>query len=149
MLARRFFGPGLLAGMVLSLAGCSGGSEVPPLVPVSGTVKINGEPAADVNVTFSPTAGAKTTGASATTGADGKYQLMHRSGELGVEPGSYGVLFSKYLMPDGSPVPAGQSPTDSGANESIPERFRSPDTPAHTATVPAEGGTFDFELTIK
>jgi hypothetical protein len=134
-------------GAVCGFAGCGvGGSEIPPLVPVTGTVLVDGEPAAGVNVTFNPTADTKSTGASGTTGPDGKYELMHRSGELGVEPGSYVVFFSRYMMPSGEPVPAGQSPTESEAVESLPERYRNPEAAIEKATVPAEGGSFDFEV---
>jgi hypothetical protein len=147
MRMRRLCGFNVLAiGMAGFLVGCGGGSAVPKLAPVSGTVQIKGEPTSDVMVIFSPTGDTKTTGASGVTGPDGKYQLMHRSGEPGIEPGKYAVTFSRMMTSDGKPVPAGTSPTDVGAVESIPERFRDPATPAHTADVKPEGGTFDFAI---
>lgn len=149
MLIRHTFAPVLLIGLASCLPGCGGGTETPTLAPVSGIVEINGKPASAVTVIFTPASATSTSGASATTGPDGKYELMHRSGELGIEPGTYGVLFSRYLMPDGSPVPPGQSPTDAGANETIPERFRNFESPPQTVTVPAEGGTFDLEISMR
>ncbi|MDZ4689606.1 MAG: carboxypeptidase-like regulatory domain-containing protein [Planctomycetaceae bacterium] len=144
MFVRCFCGFSLLTvGMIGFLAGCGGGgAPVPKLAPVSGTVQIDGAPAASVTVNFSPSGQTKSTGASGVTGSDGKYQLTHRSGELGIEPGAYTVTFSR-LMADGKPVPAGISPTDVGAEESIPERQR-----AHQQVidVPATGGTFDFTV---
>jgi hypothetical protein len=145
MRMRCFGGFSVLAiGMTGFLVGCGGGGPpVPKLAPVSGTVQLKGEPAANVTVTFTPSGETKTTGGSAVTGPDGKYQLMHRSGQLGIEPGKYVVMFSRLLTSDGKPVPPGTSPTDVGAEESIPERER-----AHQQVidVPAAGGTFDFTV---
>lgn len=149
MSMRHTFGPVLVVSLTSCLLGCGGAAETPTLAPVSGTVEINGKPAPAVTVIFTPSSGTSTSGASGTTGPDGKYELMHRSGELGIEPGTYGVLFSRYLMPDASPVPPGQSPTDAGANETIPERFRNFENPPQTVTVPTEGGTFDLEISMK
>jgi hypothetical protein len=144
MRMQRLGGFSVLAiGMTAFLVGCGGGGPpVPKLAPVSGTVQLKGEPAADVTVTFAPVAGTKATGASGVTGPDGKYKLTHRSGKLGLEPGQYAVTFSR-LLADGKPVPPGTSPTEVGAEESIPERER-----AHpqAVVIPAEGGTFDFTI---
>ena len=136
----------LVIGMAGFVVGCGGGVNVPKLVPVSGTVQIKGQPASGVTVTFSPTGQSKGTGATGATGPDGKYELVHRSGQPGIEPGQYAVTFSRLVMPDGSPLPAGTSPTDVGAEESIPERFRDPTNLTHTADVKPEGGTFDFGI---
>ena len=57
-----------------------------------------------MTVNFNPMSGTKTTGAAGVTGPDGKYQLTHRSGQLGIEPGQYSVTFSR-LLADGKPVP--------------------------------------------
>jgi hypothetical protein len=59
------------------------------------------------------------------------------------------VLFSKLTLPDGSPIPAGQTAADAGAEEQLPERYRNTVAPAHTASVPQGGKTFDFDLKSK
>jgi hypothetical protein len=125
-----------------SLLGC-GGSATPKLAPVTGTIQVAGEPAAGVTVMFNPTGATKTAGAFGVTGPDGKYELVHRSGEKGIEPGTYTVSFSRMLMPDGKPLPTDKSPTDAGAVESIAPQLR---TRSDTTEVKPEGGTFDFGI---
>jgi len=146
MLLRRVMGFSALAiGMAGFLVGCTGGAPVPKLAQVSGTVKIKGEPAAGVQLTFTPIADTKTTGAVAHTGPDGTYKLMHRSGEPGIEPGKYGVTFSR-LLADGKPIPPGTSPTELGATESLPESYQQVNQAFQKVEVPAKGATLDFNL---
>ncbi|MEL7497055.1 MAG: hypothetical protein AAFN77_05555 [Planctomycetota bacterium] len=82
----------LLAVACLMLVGCSNGYTV---VPVSGTVTINGEPAAGVKIVYYPK-GTEANPApgpysSATSGADGKYSLVTRDGETGAIVGDHRV----------------------------------------------------------
>ena len=129
------------------LAGCGGGgSEIPTLAPVTGTVQFKGQPTEGVIVFFSPMKTTQTTGASGVTGPDGKYELLHRSGKPGIEPGEYAVTFSRLMLADGKPVPPGISPTEAGAVETMPPRFQDTTNPVHTATVPDAGGSFDFSV---
>lgn len=136
----------LAAGTLAGLAGCGGGSTVPKLAPVTGIVSIEGTPTAGVTVIFTPMGATKTTGGSGVTVDGGNFELMHRSGELGVEPGQYAVTFSRMVLADGSPLPAGKSPIEVDAKESIPPRYQDPSDPAHTATVTPEGGFFEFGI---
>lgn len=143
------------------LAGCGGSTiEVPEeLAPVSGTVTLDGQPAAGISVVFVPSVNpgnpSERTGGSGAVGgtdASGKYTLQHRSGQPGIQPGHYNVIFSKIALPDGSPVPEGKDPVDVGAAEVLPQRYTTidPEKGAEkTATVPKEGGTFDFALESK
>ena len=91
----------MVVGIAGFLAGC-GGSSVPTLAPVSGTIQMAGAPAGGVTVMFTPTGSTKTAGAFGVTGPDGKYELVHRSGERGIEPGTYTVSFSRMALPDGN-----------------------------------------------
>src|SRR5687768_15134669 len=63
---------------VVPLVGCWGSSDAPHVVPVSGTVTMQGRPLADVGVTFFPTHGPIATG---NTNQDGQFNLMT------IEPG--------------------------------------------------------------
>lgn len=73
---------------VVWLAGCGGG-----LVPVAGTVTLDGGPVAGAKVTFIPAGpGIPATG---TTDATGRYELRIGSGRTGVPRGRYGVTVSK------------------------------------------------------
>jgi hypothetical protein len=135
-----------LIGIMGFVAGCGGGPAVPKLAPVTGTVQIEGTPADGVSVIFTPTGNTKSTGAAGITGPDGKYELLHRSGQPGIEAGTYAVTFSRMMLADGKPLPPGTSPIDADSTETIPERFRDLSNPAHTADVKPEGGTFDFGI---
>ncbi|MGC1273533.1 MAG: hypothetical protein WBC44_07470 [Planctomycetaceae bacterium] len=131
----------LWAGTALAiLGGCGGPSDGPErLVPVSGTVVMENQPVDGVAVIFIPGEGTKGTGAVGVSDAEGKFTLMHQSGEQGIEPGSYGVSFSRMRMPNGSPIPEGQSAADVGAVDAVPAHFRNPERPAFTETIPEEG----------
>lgn len=84
----------------LSVAGCGSGSSV-TYAPVSGTVRFNGEPAANVRISFTPQAlpGPDAPFASAaTTDADGHYELVTLSttnSRRGASVGSHEVRFSR------------------------------------------------------
>lgn len=99
--------------VLASVAGCGGGDEETPpvagVVPVSGTVLLDGKPLEGASVLFIPAPGGPVdrapVGASGVTGADGKYALTCGPESPGALPGAYRVVVSKFVMPDGS-VPA-------------------------------------------
>jgi hypothetical protein len=146
---RAWIGVALLG---LVLGGCGGsGAGVAKLVPVSGTVTLDGKSLAGASVSFVPQAGTEGAGAFGTTDAEGRYTLDHRSGKPGIEPGTYTVSFSKMALKDGSPIPAGKTAADVEAVEQVPRQYTpgflaTNDTPATGALVGDSGGTFDFEL---
>lgn len=144
-------GSALRSGLLLIVAGLSGcgaaGIQAPAvLAPVSGKVQLDGQPLAGATVYFAPRDQTGGQGAYAVTDADGAYELVHRSGQKGIEPGTYTVKFSKVAMPDGSPIPAGKDAADVEAGEVLPKHLTdpSPDTVSGVVTVPKEGGKFDF-----
>jgi len=100
MQAGRLHYAAVLLAAVL-LAGC-GGESGPSLTPVSGTVSYKGQPARDVDVVFTPKAGASA--ASGRTDASGKYTLTTYSAGDGAAPGEYVVTISVPLdMPADMP----------------------------------------------
>ncbi|WP_417392577.1 hypothetical protein [Gimesia sp.] len=135
------------------LTGC--GSEVQEfsgtLVPVKGKVTINDSPAEGVTVAFIPDKSTNTTGTGAygITDSSGAFTLKHRTGEDGVEAGNYKVIFSKYTMPDGSPIPGDTNPEAAGGGQSIPPKYSSEDKTVSIVTVKPEGNDFTFELKFK
>ncbi|OYW15016.1 MAG: hypothetical protein B7Z55_15325 [Planctomycetales bacterium 12-60-4] len=151
--ARRAILCGSLIVGLLQITGCGGSKDAAPkLTPVTGTVLVNGAPLPGVSLNFIPKDQTKGTGAFGGTLADGSYQLMHRTRENGIEPGTYYVTFSRYAMPDGSPIPEGKNVTDVGAVESFPPSLVNPDPSraVHVVTVQAdEPAKFDFELQVK
>lgn len=137
-----------LSGMLTCLL-CGCGDDGPDysadVVPVSGTITMRGEPVAGAQVHFAPTDD-KGKPANGMTDDAGKYTLKTPKGGEGAVPGEYNVSVSKFLKPDGSPVPEGTFPADVGAIESIPGTYSSYGHSRLNTTVPAGGGTLDFNL---
>src|SRR5258708_10145300 len=80
--------------------------RVENLVPVTGTVTLGGAPAAGIRVLFIPSGSTSGNGAFALTDESGEYELVHNATqEPGTPAGNYTVQFSKFVMPDGAPVP--------------------------------------------
>jgi hypothetical protein len=139
---------GLLSCGLLMVAGCPGtGGDLPDVVPVSGTVTLDGEPVSGVMVTFSP--GDTTRGGICTgiTDESGRYELKDGQQHVGAPPGQYAVTCSKFVMPDGSLFTSDGSisPMEAGAKELFPQYSQEGGSEL-TATVPAGGGTIDFDL---
>lgn len=135
------------------LAGCgSHSAEVPDgLVPVTGTVKLDGKPRANITVIFNPGKKTSGTGGYGVTDSDGKYSLLHRSNQPGIEPGEYIVTFSLMGLPDGNPIPEGKDAADVGAIQLLPEKYTNPDLEMNLtiATVKAPAVTLDYEISSK
>lgn len=140
----------LLLGM---LSGCGGHSpEVPEnLIPVTGTVKLDGEPRSNITVIFNPGKKTAGTGGYGVTDKDGKYSLTHRSNQPGIEEGEYVVTFSMMGLPDGSPIPEGKDAADVGAVQLLPEKYTNPNREMNLtiATVKAPEVTLDYEIKTK
>jgi hypothetical protein len=81
-----------LSFLFLAAPGCGSG---PRYVPVSGTVRLNGEPYKDAVVTFQPMATATNSnpgrGSSAFTDASGRFELLNFDGGKGAVPGKHRI----------------------------------------------------------
>jgi hypothetical protein len=144
---KRIFVTGLA---LLMLAGCSGGRKI---VPVSGMVRVNGQPYPNAIVSFQPvgTDGDQNPGrgSSAKTGPDGRFTLSVDGQTPGALTGKHRVRISTDLGAGGTP----KEGFDSDPNwrpgrmvEIIPAEWH--DLSKHEFDVPA-GGTdqanFDIE----
>jgi hypothetical protein len=81
--------------LTLAIAGCS--KEIKyDLVPVKGTVKINGTPAANIFVQCMPDIMAGTKGPTSTgiTDVNGNFELKTERNEVGAVPGKHVVILS-------------------------------------------------------
>lgn len=81
---------------IVGVAGCGGGSGF-KVVPVSGTVTLDGEPLANATVTFLPQAtGAPDAGPASVgeTDASGKFTLKTGGGEIGAVVASHQVMIT-------------------------------------------------------
>ena len=98
----------LAVGALVALASGCAGNKGPRLYPVKGVVRINGEPAKDVNVVFTPVTlpadGATPLSPAAVTGEDGSFRLMSLKPGDGAPAGDYKVTviypmnrFNKHL----------------------------------------------------
>jgi hypothetical protein len=83
----------VLGGCAILAAGCSG-SKLPPLVPVTGTVTVNGQPVAGAQVLLWPQwAGAPPMQCYATTDSSGNFKIL-TDGREGAPVGNYKVTVS-------------------------------------------------------
>ena len=135
----------------LLMLGTGCGEEVtgPPLANVTGKITWKGKPLSGGVVILAPVGETSGWGANARTSESGEYKLSEgKTGRPGVLPGTYRIVISHRIMPDGSEVPANDRtpPMESPARESLPPEYSDKQKSKLRITIPAEGGTFDFSL---
>lgn len=159
MLVRTLF----IVCFALSLVGCDRG---PKLVPVTGTVTLDGKPLPFKSLYFYPdrSAGTQGNGSGAFTDKEGKYYLIANIGgttrdQRGVQPGKYRVAVTESVIPisekDFAPQAAADKSAEPGPGliyterpmrREIPSVYSSENSTPLVVDVPENGGTFDFEL---
>ena len=87
----------VLVGAGCVLVGCGPGSDT---VPVSGIVTYQGQPLAEVEVTFFPEEGRP---ASGVTNASGRYTLSTFASNDGAIPGEHRVVITEHYPPEAPP----------------------------------------------
>ena len=110
---------------------------------------MEGKPLAGSSVNLAPLGATSGWGAQARTSENGEYKLIEgKTGRPGVLPGTYRIVISHRIMPDGSEVPANDRtpPMESPAREALPPEYSDYQKSKLRITIPAEGGTFDFSL---
>lgn len=121
-----------LVPLALALAGCGDGLR---LVPVTGTVTLDGLPLADATVVFRPEQGRLSAG---TTDAEGRYVLRYTDEKAGALPGAHTVQIVTVAATDDATAPA---------REKVPARYNARS--ELRAAVSADSPTHDFELVSK
>ncbi|KAA0137334.1 carboxypeptidase regulatory-like domain-containing protein [Gimesia chilikensis] len=143
----------LFAVMSAALSGCGGSASGPDIdmIPVTGSVTMDGEPLVGAMVEFHPTGGTKGNGAFGLTDEAGKFTLTDYHSNPGCPPGEYGVTFSKITLPDGSPIPPDSQQGGVGMKEQIPPGYNlfKPHAIIQAASVKAPESTFEFQLDSK
>lgn len=138
-------GLGLMA--TVFLVGCG---EEPPeaLVPVSGTILVNGKPMDGITITFIPEIAKNSRGGAGTTSVDGSFTVTDLTQNLpGLAPGKYMVSYSRMRLPNGdaAPEPKEDEPVNPGIIrvETLPSHLQTPDprNPASFVEIPKEGNT--------
>lgn len=119
--------------IMLSLVGCSGSSETPPLGLVTGVVMMNGEPLAGAEVSFVP---AKGRPSYSLTTADGKYDLIYVDKVHGALIGEHTVRITTFVEED--------TPAAKNFKETIPKKYNVKS--ALKETVKSGRNEFRFEL---
>lgn len=121
------------------LAGCDT-ETTGEVVPASGVVTLDGKPMAGVSITLVPQEGVKGRGGFGSTGEDGAFSLQADTEVLGVPAGYYRMLFQRYAMPDGSPIPPDTSAADAGLVNLLPEVYAHPELSPVYVTFPTPDG---------
>jgi len=143
----------MAAVMCLCLAGCSDGGPDLNLVPVVGTVTLDGQPLANKSLLFTPESGGGVS-AGGNTDASGKYSLTAvvsgvTGDQAGAPPGQYKVtVFEPMIAIESAEgdemmeemIIPGQS------QSTIPLIYQAVATTDLVVTVPDAGGTIDIKL---
>ena len=142
---------GVAVAFLVGFAGCSGGSSGPDTVPVKGTLTIDGQPANNVLVTFSPL-DAKLQGAGGAV-SNGSFELVTGSqGKRGAMVGRYKVVLSAVGSSDAAAAAqkyatkGGASAAPSAEKKPFPEKYGSPTT--SDKEVEVKPGANDIKIDI-
>lgn len=141
--------PALMA-ISLAASGCGGTAASADLVPVSGTILLDGKPLVGASVTFVGVGATPGEGATGITDETGKYELAHFRAGTGAMPGQYKVIISKRVMSDGTPIPTGTlSIAELSTRELLPWRFSDYHNAQLKASVAKGGSPVDFQVTSR
>jgi hypothetical protein len=121
------------------LAGCGGGTKLPPLQRVTGKVTLDGNPLPRGTVQFQPAAGTVGPPATGTIGADGSYELITAGEKKGAIIGKHTVTVEARAEP--------KDHTDTYPMSLIPEKYNSHTTSGIEKEVTADkANVHDIEL---
>jgi hypothetical protein len=143
----------IAASALAALAGCNSEDGRVHLVPVTGTVTLNGKPMAEAFVSFVPDPGNKElTPGNDATGPEGNYKIMWKN-RSGVAPGKYKVVITPPLeKPTGALAAAFKddpymADLMSGGLSAPDSKKKSPLTKSEfeDVVVGPEGDTLDFD----
>jgi hypothetical protein len=154
----RFVAGCWVALCLFSLTGCQPSDRL-NLVPVVGTLTLDGQPLEGAIVTFAPQS-SEAVAASGTSDASGRYALStagaHRPGAV---PGSYNITVMKLNVKNLSEAEQAaaqakmqnqgitMAPPTTEAKQLLPLKYRNAATSGFTATVDQKGkNTFTFDL---
>lgn len=136
--------------LLIYSTGCSSKEPGPELTPTTGTVLLNEEPLVNADLVFIPLEGTPGVGGQSRTKEAGEFEVIYSHGGAGLPAGTYRVAVSYRLMPDGTPVPEGDTtpPIESPARETMPRKYTDHDQSELKATV-APGKPIELKLTTK
>lgn len=137
----------LLLFFLLALVGCGGGApaDMPELGEVSGVIKVDGEPQANILVSFQPEQGRPSMGV---TDENGEYTLKYTQAESGAKVGKNLVTISTKPPEESSTEGCGCS-EDEGFLDPIHPKYNTEaiDNPEMTVEVKLGSQEFNFDVT--
>jgi len=147
----------LLPLVVLVLAGCSSGTGRAPTYPVSGTVKMKGQPLAGATVVFVPVEGASHEAAMGISDASGKFKLTTFSADDGAQEGNYRIKVLKFdnskatkqeviSYEQEQKMQFGEERPTPPAKNTLPKKYESEATSGIIHTVPKGASTLDISI---
>lgn len=143
-------GVGLLS--LVAISGCSQvkAGPIEDLVPVSGQVLLGGEPVEGLSITFMPSgSNSKAHPGTGVTDSEGNFEILNYKNKRGLPSGTYTILCTLWLMPDGTLPPLDTPPITSGAQERVPQIWANPTKAGrHNKVIVPEDGKTDFVIKI-
>jgi len=137
LFSKLFLAAAAMSVFMTGPMGCSHGTSQLGLVPVQGTVTLDGAPVSDASVTFFPENGPSAHGS---TDENGRFSLTTNQLNDGTLPGHHHVVISKFeIKNEGDPY--------APPVYLIPERFSSPATSGLEQTIPSTGKK-DISITL-
>lgn len=144
-MCRRFFGMVLVAAIAFS--GCGPGVQNGNLVPVVGTVTLDGQPLAGASVTFVGAGSTPGLGGVGISDDSGKFEISHFRAGKGLDPGEYKVVVSKLVLSNGQPIPAGTvSVAELSTRDLVPRRYSDFNNATLSVTVTPGGEPVSLDL---
>ena len=146
----RHLSPVVLVFVLCFSAGCGSKDQGPELTAVTGVVLLDEKPLDNADLIFIPVESTPGVGGQARTKEGGNFNIIYSRGGEGLPAGNYRVAVSYRLMPDGSPVPEGDTtpPIESPARETLPLKYSDYDQSELKATV-SPGKPIELKLTTK
>ncbi len=110
--------------LLMTIAGCGSGSNVPPVYPVSGLVTFDGKPmAGGGSIAFIPLGGQTGKTAGGTIDKEGRYTLSTHGEDDGSMAGEFRVVITQEVVGEPESVPDGSGLTPKPV-ESVPAAER-------------------------
>jgi hypothetical protein len=132
-----------------AVAGC-GEATNPHLIPVSGTITMDGRPLVGASVTLVGDGATASEGGTGITDAAGKYEISHFRAGKGAVEGEYKVVINKMVLPDGSPIPMGTiSAAELGIRDMVPPRYGNYSSTMLKASVRKDAPPLDFMISAR
>lgn len=133
----------------LFLVGCG----KPPMIEVSGTVVLDGEPLPGCKVGLFPDVSQfdpdRHGFGFGLTDESGHFVIQHPQGDKGIYPGDYKVTLEAWIDQEGNPVPPEAKPSEvpGGVKNMLPIDYEASDTTPETVTVKkGEPNVFTFDV---